>query len=120
MIANTRTSGGAIQASGSRLVRSRWARVFASTEPFFTLAEEMALVASGWAHVGGDASVGEEVGEPAPSVGLKSDLEDAGPSSPKTRRDSSGLDRMLQLASSSPSSARTATWEDLRCRSTPT
>ena len=41
--------GGAIHASGSRLVRSRWARVSASTESFFTRAEEMALVASGWA-----------------------------------------------------------------------
>src|SRR6266545_4451302 len=45
----SRTSGGAAQASGSRLVRSRWASVLASTLSFFTRAEEMALVARGWA-----------------------------------------------------------------------
>jgi hypothetical protein len=43
----SRTSGGAAQASGSRLVRSRWASVLASTRSFLTLAEEMALVARG-------------------------------------------------------------------------
>ena len=42
-------SGGEIQASGSRFERSRWASVLASTESFFTRAEEMALVASGCA-----------------------------------------------------------------------
>jgi len=43
----SRTSGGAAQASGSRFVRSRWASVLASTRSFLTLAEEIALVASG-------------------------------------------------------------------------
>ncbi len=53
----SRTSGVAAQASGSRLVHSRWARVLASTLSFFTLAEEMALVARGWAMCGGDPDV---------------------------------------------------------------
>ena len=45
----SRASGGAIHAAGSRFVRSSCASVVASTVSFLTRAEEIALVASGWA-----------------------------------------------------------------------
>jgi hypothetical protein len=75
----SRAWGGAIQASASRLVRNRWARVLASTASFLTRAAEIALVASGWGHVGRDAGVGQQVREPAPAVGgLEGDLDRLG------------------------------------------
>lgn len=63
----SRTSGGAIQASGSRFVRCRWASVLASTASFLTRAEKIALVARGWAMCSEiPASVRRSANQPQP------------------------------------------------------
>ena len=46
---SSRMSGGGAQASGTRSVRSRWARILASILSVFTRAEAIALTCEGWA-----------------------------------------------------------------------
>lgn len=62
-------SGGAIQAPGSRSVRSRCARVLASTRVVLHPCRGDRLRGQRMRHEGGDAGIGEEVREPAPAEG---------------------------------------------------
>ncbi len=71
-----RTSGGAIQASGSRFVRKQVGKRPRVDGVVLHPARADRLGRQGMGHVGGDASVREQISEPAPAIRcLEDDLD---------------------------------------------